>query len=145
MKKEKVAVQVGCFNGFPGDKYPNLIAFFAMPSKDRTAAQCLELIDKEIEKIKKEPVTRPGADQVQADDARRRLIDQMKSNSRLAALLTYYDVVQGDWRLLFDELTKIDKITAADVQARGQDLPGEEQPHRRRDRSRKTSKGKDAP
>ena len=47
----------------------------------------------------------PGADQVQADQEEGTL-DQMKSNAALAALLTYYDVVQGDWRLLFDEIAQ---------------------------------------
>jgi len=115
VKKEKAAAQVGCFNGFPGDKYPNLILFFSMPSKDKTAAQSLELIGKEIEKIKKESVT-PQELAKYKQMTKKALIGQMKSNARLAANLTYYDVVQGDWKLLFDELATIDKITAADVQ-----------------------------
>ncbi|MDD8012855.1 MAG: pitrilysin family protein [Acidobacteriota bacterium] len=115
VKKEKAAAQVGCFNGFPGDKYPNLILFFSMPSKDKTAAQSLELIDKEIERIKKEPVS-PQELAKYKQMTKKGLIGQMKSNARMAANLTYYDVVQGDWRLLFDELANIDKITAADVQ-----------------------------
>ena len=115
VKKEKVAAQVGAFNNFPGQKYPNLIAFFSMPSKDKTAAQSLELIDKEIERIKTEPVsTQELAKYKQM--TKKAIIGQMKSNARMAAQLTYYDVVQGDWRLLFDELAAIDKITAADVQ-----------------------------
>lgn len=114
VKKEKVAIQVGCFNGFPGDKYPNLTAFFAFTSKDRTAAQALELIDKEIEKIKKESVSAQELTKYKLM-SKKALIGQLKSNSRLAALLTYYDVVQGDWRLVFDELATIDKITADDV------------------------------
>ena len=115
VKKEKAATQVGCFNGFPGDKYPNLIAFFSFTSKDKTAAQSLELIDKEIEKIKKESVTAQELTKYK-QMTQKSLIGQMKANARMAAQLTYYDVVQGDWRLLFDELTNIDKITAADIQ-----------------------------
>ena len=115
MKKEKVAAQVGGFNGFPGDKYPNLILFLAVPSKDKTAAQSLELMEKEIEKIKKEPVTAQELAKYK-QMSKKALIGQLKSNGRLAAQLTAYDVVQGDWRLLFDELANIDRITAADIQ-----------------------------
>jgi len=86
-----------------------------MPSKDKTAAQSLELIEKEIEKIKQESVT-PQELAKYKQMTKKALIGQMKSNARLAANLTYYDVVQGDWKLLFDELAQIDKITAADVQ-----------------------------
>jgi predicted Zn-dependent peptidase len=115
VKKEQVAAQVGCFNNFPGEKYPNLIAFFSMPSKDKTAAQSLELIDKEIERIKTEPVSAQELAKYK-QMTKKSLISQMKSNPRMAALLTAYDVIQGDWRLLFEELGNIDKITAADVQ-----------------------------
>jgi predicted Zn-dependent peptidase len=114
VKKEKVAIQVGCFNNFPGEKYPNLIAFYAMPSKDKTAAQSLELIDKEIELIKKEPVT-PQELNKYKQATKKTLINQMKSNARLASLLTYYDVVEGDWRRVFAEIARIEKITADDV------------------------------
>jgi predicted Zn-dependent peptidase len=115
VKKEQVAAQVGCFNNFPGEKYPNLIAFFSMPSKDKTAAQSLELIDKEIERIKTEPVSAQELAKYK-QMTKKGLIGQMKSNARLAALLTAYEVIQGDWRLVFDELAAIDKITAADIQ-----------------------------
>ncbi len=115
VKKEKAATQVACFNNFPGEKYPNLIAFFSMPSKDKTVAQSLELIDREIEKIKREPVSAQELAKYKRM-TKKALIGQMKSNARMAALLTQYDVVQGDWRLVFDELAAIDRITAADIQ-----------------------------
>ena len=114
VKKEKVATQISCFNNFPGEKYPNLIAFLSMPSKDKTANESLNLIDKEIEKIKQESVTAQELAKYK-QMTKKGLIDQMKSNDSMAALLTYYDVVQDDCRLVFDELGKIDKITADDV------------------------------
>jgi len=115
VKKEKAAVQVQGFSGYPGDKYPCLILFLSVPSKDKTSAQSLELIEKEIEKIKKEQVSAQELVKYK-QMTKKSLINQMKSNARMAAQLTYYDVVQGDWRLLFDELVNIDKITAADIQ-----------------------------
>jgi predicted Zn-dependent peptidase len=115
VKKEKVATAVGAFNGLPGNKYPNLIAFFALPSKDRTSAECLQLMDKEIERLKTEPVTAQELTKFKQTKKKNNL-DQLKSNSSLASLLTYYDVVQGDWRLLFDAIKQVDKLTAADVQ-----------------------------
>ncbi|MEI6614603.1 MAG: pitrilysin family protein, partial [Chrysiogenales bacterium] len=57
VKKEKVATMLGAFNGWPGNKYPCLIAFFALPSKDRTSVECLQLMEKEIERLKSEAVT----------------------------------------------------------------------------------------
>jgi predicted Zn-dependent peptidase len=43
------------------------------------------------------------------------ILDQMKSNSNMAALLTGADVVLGDWRQAFDQVEKIKAITAEDV------------------------------
>ncbi|MCX6557864.1 MAG: pitrilysin family protein [Candidatus Aminicenantes bacterium] len=114
VKKEKAAVAVGSINGFPGSKYPNLIVFYAVPSKDRSAAECLKLIDKEIERLKTEPVTAQELTKFK-QGKKKATLDQLKSNASLASLLTYYDVVLGDWRLLFDEIKRVERLTAADV------------------------------
>jgi len=114
VKKEKAAIASGSFNGWPGDKYPNLIAVYAVSNKDRTSAECLKLIDKEIEKIKSESVTETELTKFKKSQ-KSQVINRMKSNSSMASLLTYYDVVQGDWRLTFDELKSIQNITADDI------------------------------
>ena len=111
-----------------------------MPSKDKTAAQSLELMEKEIERIKKEPVT-PQELAKYKQMSKKALIGQLKSNGRLAAQLTDYDVVQGDWRLLFDELAKHRQDHRRRSPARGQHLPGNDQPHHRRDRPREEVRG----
>jgi predicted Zn-dependent peptidase len=102
-------------NGFPGSKYPNLIIFYAVPSKDRSAAECLQLMEKEIERLKSEPVTAQELTKFK-QTKKKNTLDQLKANTSLASLLTYYDVVQGDWRLLFDEIKRVGGLTAADVQ-----------------------------
>jgi predicted Zn-dependent peptidase len=114
VKKEKAAAAVGAFNGFPGSKYPNLIAFYAVPNKDRTAAECLQLMEKEIERLKNEQITAQELTKFK-QTRKKSVLDQLKANASLASLLTYYDVVQGDWRLLFDEIKRVDGLTAADV------------------------------
>jgi predicted Zn-dependent peptidase len=116
VKDKKAAAFVTSFNGWPGEKYSNLIAFLAVPSKDHTAKECLELIEEEIEKIKKESVT-PEELTKYIKTSKKRLIGRMKSNRRMASLLTYYDVVLGDWRLTFDQLKETEQITAEAVKA----------------------------
>ena len=114
VKEKKVAIQVGCFNGFPGDKFANLIAFFAVPSKGHTSAECLEVIDEEIAKIKEESVTPEELTKFKRN-AEKDILNQMKSNSRMAALLTYADAVLGDWKLIFDQVQEIQAITEEGV------------------------------
>jgi predicted Zn-dependent peptidase len=115
VKKEKAAAAVGVMNGFPGGKYPNLIIFYAIPNKDRTAAECLQLMEKDIERLKNEAVTAQELTKFK-QTKKKNTLDQLKANTSLASLLTYYDVIQGNWRLLFDEIKRVDGLTAADVQ-----------------------------
>jgi predicted Zn-dependent peptidase len=39
----------------------------------------------------------------------------LDSNDGLAAELTFYQVITGDWRNLFRQLDKIEKVTADDI------------------------------
>lgn len=115
VKEKKVAVAAVSLVGFPGDKFSNLTVFYAVPSRGHTSEECLKLIEEEIEKVKKESVTHEELKKFKRN-AVKRLLSQMKSNARMAALLTYADVVLGDWRLLFDQVEEIKAITAEDVQ-----------------------------
>ncbi len=114
VKENKVAIQAGTFNGFPGSKFPNLIAFYGISAKDHTSEECLKLIDQEIEKIKTQPVT---ADELTKfkQSQKKGILDGMKSNSNMAATLTYFDVIHGDWRKTFDQIIDVEKITADDI------------------------------
>jgi len=114
VKEKKVAIHVESFNGFPGNKFPNLIAFLAVPAQNHTSAECLELIDEEIGKIMEELVTPEELTKFKRN-AEKDILDQMKSNARMAALLTYADVVLGDWELIFDQVQEIRAITEEDV------------------------------
>ncbi|MDZ7262074.1 MAG: insulinase family protein [candidate division KSB1 bacterium] len=116
VKEKKIAVQVGAMNGWPGDKYPNLFAAYAFPAKDHTSAECLEAIDAEIARLKTEPITAEELTKFKRQ-TRKSLIDRMKPNSQMAALLTYYDVVLGDWRKLFEVFKEVEAVTATDIQA----------------------------
>lgn len=114
VKEKKVAIGVIGLSGFPGKKFPNLAIFYAVPAMGHKSAECLELIDEEIEKIKKESVTEEELTKFKRS-AIKNILNQMKSNASMAALLTYADVVLGDWKLTFDQIKEIESITADDV------------------------------
>lgn len=115
VKEKKVAVAASGFPGMPGDKYPSLFLFYAVPARDHTNQECEEAIYAEIEKLKTEPVL-PEELAKAKTRSRANLIRQLDSNSGLASQLTFYDVVTGDWRNLFKQLDDIDKVTADDIQ-----------------------------
>ena len=114
VKDKKMAVACQGFSGFPGDKFPNLIAFFFVPSAGRAVAECLDLAEQEIEKVKKDSVTAEELTKFKRN-AVKRILNQMKDNGEMAAQLTYADVVLGDWQKLFDQVKEINAITADDV------------------------------
>lgn len=115
VKEKKIAVYASALQGIPGDKYPGLFLFYSVPAKGHTNEESEQAIYEEIERLKTEPVTPQELDKAKTR-ARADLIRQLDSNSGLAQLLTYYEVLTGDWRNLFKQLDQIDKVTAEDIQ-----------------------------
>jgi len=116
VKEKKIAVDAGSFNGWPGDKYPNLFAVYAVPAMNHTSAECMDAIDAELVKLIREPVSQEELGKYKRQ-TKKGLIDGMKPNSQMAQTLTFNDVVRGDWRKTFDTVKELETITAADVQA----------------------------
>ncbi len=114
VKEKKIAMYASGFQGMPGVKYPNLFLFYAYPARGHTNEECEQAIYDEIEKLKAEPITPEELDKAKTR-ARASLIRQLDSNSGLAAQLTFYQAITGDWRNLFHQLDKIDKVTAGDI------------------------------
>jgi predicted Zn-dependent peptidase len=113
VKDKKIAVAA---NAEPMlNKYPALFIFMAVPAKGHTNQECEQAIYAEIEKLRSDPVSPEelvkAKTRIRAD-----LIRQLDSNSGLAAELTFYEVVTGDWHNLFKQLDQIEKVTADDVQ-----------------------------
>jgi predicted Zn-dependent peptidase len=115
VKEKRIAVAASGFPGMPGVKYPGLFLFYAVPAKGHTNQECEQAIYEQIERLKSEPVT-PEELAKAKTRARASLIRQLDSNSGLASMLTFYEVVTGDWRNVFRQLDKIDKVTADDIQ-----------------------------
>lgn len=115
VKEKKIAIGVGAFNGFPGNKYPNLLAVYAFPSKGHTNEECLEAIEEELQKVVDEPVSDDELTKYKLS-TEKDMIDGMKDNAGMAASLTFNDVVLGDWRQAFDAIRDVDAVTASDVQ-----------------------------
>ncbi|MEA2238820.1 MAG: hypothetical protein QOC81_3544, partial [Thermoanaerobaculia bacterium] len=114
VRDKKLATVAAGFNGFPGQKYPNLFAFFGIPTAGHAASDLAEPIHSEIERLKTDDVS---ADDLQSIKTRAKagLLRQLDSNSGLAIQLATYQTVFGDWRELFKEVDKIDKVTASDI------------------------------
>ena len=114
VRDKKLAAAAAGFNGFPGNKYPNLFAFLGIPTAGHTATELAEPIHAEIERLKTEDVSDAELQSIKTR-AKAQLLRQLDSNSGLAIQLATYQTIFGDWRELFHEVERIDKVTPADI------------------------------
>jgi predicted Zn-dependent peptidase len=114
VRDKKIAAGAAGLNGFPGEKYPSVFTFYGITTPGHTPDEIAEGIHAEIERLKTEDVP---ADELQSVKTRVKagLIRGLASNSGLALNLANYHTLYGDWRELFREVDKLDKVTAADV------------------------------
>lgn len=111
----QIAQSVSAVNGLPASRYPNLFAIFAQPRHPHTNAELEENILREIEKLKNQPV--PEEELLKAkNNIKMGYIQSLDSNSEIASILSYYEVLLGDYKYFSDYLDYIDKVTAKDIQ-----------------------------
>ncbi len=114
VRDQQIAAAVEGLSGFPGDKYPGLFVFFAAPLPGHTPQQMRDAIHKEIDKLKTTDVTDEEL-QMYKTRSRADLLRGLGDNEGLAGQLAQYQQRYGDWRELFRQLDKIDKVTKADI------------------------------
>jgi predicted Zn-dependent peptidase len=114
VRDRKIAAAAAGINGFPGEKYPNLFTFYGVTTPGHTPDEIGAAIGEEIERIKNEDVP---ADELASVKTRAKadLIRELTGNSGLALQLASYQTIHGDWRELFREVERIDKVTPADI------------------------------
>ncbi|HWG18360.1 MAG TPA: pitrilysin family protein [Acidobacteriaceae bacterium] len=114
VRDQKIAADAGGLSDFPGEKYPNLFAFYAVPIPGQTPDAMRDSIHKEIEKLKTTDVTDAELAMFKTR-ARADLLRGLADNEGLAHELAEYQTRYGDWRQLFHELDRINAVTKADV------------------------------
>jgi predicted Zn-dependent peptidase len=114
VRDKKIAATAAAFNGFPGDKYPTLMLFFALPTPDSSNEQVQAAIREEIERLKTEPVSAEELKMVKTK-AKAGLIRSLRSNGGIASQLATAHVQYGDWREIFNQVDKIEAVTAEDI------------------------------
>jgi len=114
VRDQQIAAEAEGVGGYPGDKYPGLFVFFAAPLPGHTPQEMRDAIHKEIEKLKNADVT---DDELAMYKTRTRadLLRGLADNQGLANSLSEYQTRYGDWRELFQQLDKADKVTKADI------------------------------
>ncbi len=111
---QKIAAVAQGFSGFPGDKYPGLFAFYAVPLPGHTDDEMAASIHKELERMKTEDVSDAELERYKTREKADKLRG-LADNSGLAQQLADYQTKFGDWREMFREIAKIDAVTKADI------------------------------
>jgi len=114
VRDKKIAAASAGFNGFPGEKYPNLFVLYAFTTPGHTPDEVRDAIRAEVERLKSEDVTDEELKMVKTR-AKADLIRQLAQNQGLAIQLATAQARFGDWRELFQQVDRIDKVTKADI------------------------------
>jgi predicted Zn-dependent peptidase len=114
VRDQQIAAEAQGFSGYPGDKYPGLFSLYAVPLPGHTPEQMREAIHREIEKLKTADVTDDELAQFRTR-ARADLLRGLADNQGLASDLAEYQTRYGDWREIFRQLDRIDRVSKADI------------------------------
>lgn len=114
VRDKKIASDSAGFTGQPGNKYPHLFSFYAIPLPGHTTQEMETAIHEEIEKIKTQDVSDDELKMIKTR-AKANLLRGLGSNEGLAFQLGLYQARYEDWRELFKQVDKINKVTKEDI------------------------------
>jgi predicted Zn-dependent peptidase len=115
VRDRKVALLAQAQDSFPGTRYPNMFIFFLVPNAGRSVEEAQKALEEVLARFRSQRVDEVTLRRVK-NKTRATLLRHLDSNAGLAALLTTYYGVYGDWRKLFTALDDAGKVTAADIE-----------------------------
>jgi len=114
VRDKKLAVNVSSFSNFPGEKYPNLWAVFAIPARGISNQEVQTAIREELERLKTEDVTDAELEKFRTR-AKADMVRQLRSNNGIAFQFVTAQRLYGDWRELFRYIDRIEQVTKEDI------------------------------
>jgi len=114
VRDKQIASDSEGYTGLPGNKYPQLFAFYALPLPGHTPQEVGDAIHVEIERLKKEDISDDELKMIKTR-AKANLIRSLGSNEGLAFALGMNQARYDDWRELFRSVDRIEKVTKADI------------------------------
>lgn len=114
VEEKTIAESIQTTTGAPGAKYSNLFIIFAKPRHPHSSAEVEMSIYDEIEKLKLRAVSKRDLEktknQLKAD-----FIRSLETNSGLSNMLSYFEIITGDYRYITDHIKIIEKVTPEDI------------------------------
>src|SRR5262249_48657564 len=110
VRDQKIASEAVGFSGFPGVKYPHLFSFGVALMPGHKTSEAETSIHAELERLKKEDISDDELKMIKTR-AKANLIRGLAENSGLAFQLGLAQARYGDWRELFRQVDRIDKVS----------------------------------
>jgi predicted Zn-dependent peptidase len=114
VRDKKIASDSAGFTGLPGNKYPHLFAFYAIPLPGHKPEDMASAIHAELERLKNEDITDDELKMIKTR-AKANLLRGLDNNAGLASQLATYQSRYNDWRELFRTVDRIEQVTKADI------------------------------
>lgn len=114
VRDKQIAVNVGAYGEYPGDKYPHVWMSYAVPGRGVDNLSVQQALREEFEKLKTQDVSDEELARFRTR-AKAGLVRALDNNLGLAMHLTDYQMLFGDWRELFRYIARLDQVTKADI------------------------------
>lgn len=114
VEEQQVALTAQGLNGFPGEKYENLMLFYGLTAPGHTVEEVAAALQEQINRLTVEEVSTEELERVKTQ-ARAGVLRSLASNQGMASLLVEYQIKTGNWRNLFQELEQIAAVTPKDI------------------------------
>jgi predicted Zn-dependent peptidase len=114
VEEKQIATNIMTANGAGGGRYDSHFLFFGAPRHPHTATDLEAAILGVVEKIKKEPVAKQELQKAR-NQLRAGYIRSLNSNAGLAARLTSYQQMVGDWRYMTTYESRIATVTPEEI------------------------------
>lgn len=110
VERKGIAQSVDTISSFPGSRFPNMFVFHAKTRAPHTCRELEEAIYEEIELLKHVPIPASELTKVK-NQLRMDFLRGLESNSGIAAKLSYYELIAGDYRYITRYMDVIETIT----------------------------------
>jgi predicted Zn-dependent peptidase len=114
IRDKRIAVSVGAYGEYPGDKYPHVWMAYAVPARGVSNQTVQQALREEFDRLKTQDVSDDELARFRTR-AKAGLVRALNNNLGLAMHLTDYHMLFGDWRELFRSIERLDQVTKADI------------------------------
>jgi predicted Zn-dependent peptidase len=121
VRDKQIAVSVGAYAAYPGDKYPHVWLAYGVPGRGVSNQTVQQALREEFEKLKTQDVSDEELARFRTR-AKAGLIRALNNNLGLAMHMTDYHMLFGDWRELFRYIKRFDLVTKEDIRRVAQEM-----------------------